>query len=164
MSYRHPKLVTLFLTAVFILAVLLAAGCSQSRLIEIQPPPADQNNLGQVYIGGAVAVPGLYPLKDGDTLAALLQAAGGATLDGNAQLRLIVLKEGEAEGAQLIDLNRAEAWLLQALPGIGETKARAIIDYRNLNGPFKSTAEITRVAGIGVTTYENIKELITVAD
>lgn len=70
----------------------------------------------------------------------------------------------EQEQPQKIDLNLAEAWLLEALPGIGETRARAIIDYRQQNGLFNNINELTKVEGIGVTTYEKIKHLITVAD
>jgi comEA protein len=70
----------------------------------------------------------------------------------------------EEQQPQRININRAEVWLLKALPDIGEVKAQAIIDYRQQNGPFRSTNEITRVAGIGTATYERIKHLITVAD
>ena len=46
------------------------------------------------------------------------------------------------------------------LDGIGEKKAQAIIDYRNKNG-FKSIEEIMEVDGIGSTTYEKIKDRLT---
>jgi comEA protein len=65
---------------------------------------------------------------------------------------------------QRIDINRAEAWLLEALPGIGPSKAQAIIDYRQQNGGFGHIAEITEVPGIGQDTYEKIKDFITVGD
>ena len=69
-----------------------------------------------------------------------------------------------AEPPQKIDINRAEAWLLQALPGIGESKAQAIIAYRQQNGDFQHIIEITEVEGIGPAIYEDIKEQITVGD
>jgi competence ComEA-like helix-hairpin-helix protein len=69
-----------------------------------------------------------------------------------------------AELPQKIDINCAEAWLLEALPGIGESKAQAIIDYRQQNGEFQHIIEITEVDGIGPATYEEIKDLITVGD
>jgi len=69
-----------------------------------------------------------------------------------------------AELPQKIDINRAEAWLLEALPGIGETKAQAIIAYRQQNGGFKHIIEITEVDGIGPAIYEEIKDLITIGD
>jgi comEA protein len=68
------------------------------------------------------------------------------------------------EQPQKIDINRAKAWLLEALPGIGPSKAQAIIDYRQQNGGFKHITEITRVEGIGPAIYEQIKDLITVGD
>jgi comEA protein len=70
----------------------------------------------------------------------------------------------QGEQPQKIDINRAEAWLLEALPGIGPSKAQAIINYRQQNGGFKHITEITEVEGIGPSIYEQIKELITVAD
>jgi competence protein ComEA len=68
------------------------------------------------------------------------------------------------DGAQKIDINRADIWLLEALPGIGETLAQRIIDYRLENGPYRSISEITRVTGIGDNIYKQIKDLITVSD
>lgn len=54
------------------------------------------------------------------------------------------LMEGE-----VIDLNTADVYELQRLPGIGEKRARAIVDYREENGPFQSVEDLTRVSGIG---------------
>jgi comEA protein len=65
---------------------------------------------------------------------------------------------------QKIDINRAEAWLLEALPSIGPTKAQAIIDYRQQHGYFSDISEILNVGGIGQDIYEQIKDLITVSD
>jgi competence protein ComEA len=48
------------------------------------------------------------------------------------------------------------------LPGIGEVKAQAIIDYRTKNWPFKSIHDIVNVSGIGEKTFEKIENLITV--
>ncbi len=137
---------------------------SPSQAIEISPAES-QEFQGSIYIGGAVATPGFYPFAGNDSVEALLQAAGG--IGGNAnlsELRLYV-PEAKAEAEpQRIDINRADAWLLEALPGIGETLARRIVDYRSKNGPFHTTAEVVKVAGIESATYEKIKNLITVAD
>ena len=70
----------------------------------------------------------------------------------------------EPEPPQRVNINRAEAWLLEALPGIGEVRAQAIINYRRQNGLFHNINELTKVEGIGATTYEQIKHLITVTD
>jgi len=120
---------------------------------------------GEIYIGGAVTSPGFYPLTAGDSIEALIQAAGGTTSSADlSQLKLYIPEVGEEEQPQKINLNRAELWLLKALPGIGETRARAIIAYREQYGPFHNIKELTKVKGIGVTTYEEIKHLIIVAD
>lgn len=64
--------------------------------------------------------------------------------------------------AGLIDLNTALLSTLATLPGVGDTRAQSIIDYREQNGPFKSVSDIVLVHGIGKATYENIRELVTV--
>ena len=61
----------------------------------------------------------------------------------------------------LINLNTASVDLLGTLPGIGPVRAKAIVDYRERNGPFKSIQDITKVSGIGPATYENLRHLVT---
>jgi competence ComEA-like helix-hairpin-helix protein len=68
------------------------------------------------------------------------------------------------EEPQKIDINRAEAWLLEALPGIGPSKAQAIIDYRQQYGYFTDTFEITNVPGISINMYQKFQDMITVGD
>lgn len=136
---------------------------SQPTEISISTPPS-QEQLSEIYIGGAVNNPGFYPLTAGDTIEALAQAAGGTTSADLGRLELYIPTLGEEEAPQKVDLNRAEAWLLQALPEIGESRAEAIIAYRQQNGPFKNINELTKVKGIGTTIYEQIEHLITVAD
>ena len=95
----------------------------------------------------------------------MLEAAGGTTTAADLDdIKLYIPSVNEAEVSQKVNLNLAEVWLLQALPGIGETKARAIVDYRQRNGQFRHISEITNVEGIGTASYEKIKHLITVSD
>ena len=61
-----------------------------------------------------------------------------------------------------ININTADETTLQTLDGIGETKAKAIIEYRNKNGNFKTIEDIKNVSGIGDSVYEKIKDNITV--
>ena len=127
--------------------------------------PPGQELQGEIYIEGAVTNSGFYPFTSGDSIEALTQAAGGITTNADlSRLKLYIPEGGEEPGPQKIDINRAEVWLLEALPGIGEIRAQAIADYRHENGPFHHTNELVKVAGIGATTYEQIKHLITVAD
>lgn len=62
----------------------------------------------------------------------------------------------------LININRASKSELMELPGIGEVKSQAIIDYREENGSFVSIEDIKEVSGIGDKTFEKIKDKITV--
>ena len=61
-----------------------------------------------------------------------------------------------------ISINTGTLEELQTLDGIGETKAKAIIGYRETNGAFKKIEEIKNVSGIGDSTYEKIKDRITI--
>lgn len=62
----------------------------------------------------------------------------------------------------LININKATKEELMELPGIGEVKSQAIIDYREENGSFVSIEDIKEVSGIGDKTFEKIKDKITV--
>lgn len=64
--------------------------------------------------------------------------------------------------AATVNINTADAATLDALPGIGSTKAQAIVAYRDANGPFATIADIQKVSGIGASTFANIESFITV--
>ena len=70
---------------------------------------------------------------------------------------------GENTGTdQKINLNTADVSQLITLTGVGESKALAIIAYREENGPFTSTEDIMSVPGIKKGTYEKIKDKIAI--
>ena len=64
----------------------------------------------------------------------------------------------------LVNINTADAELLDTLPGIGPTYAERIIDYRTANGPFVRTEDIQNVSGIGPSTYADLASLITIGE
>ena len=84
------------------------------------------------------------------------------------------LREIEAEAAAeqgdsgsvrengLIDINTADKQELMRIPGIGESKADRIIEYRQIHGRFGSIEELMNVSGIGSGMYEKMKDCITV--
>ena len=157
------SIILLLIVVIVVGSIIIWSKYSPSQPIKVISPSPEIN--GQISVDGGVNVPGIYSLKSGDSIDALLQAAGGATADADLnRIKLHIPYTGEADTPQKVNLNHADAWLLQALPGIGETKAQAIIDYRQQNGQFRHISEITRVEGIGVTTYEKIKHLVTVSD
>jgi len=63
-----------------------------------------------------------------------------------------------------VDLNTATAADLEALPGIGPTYARRIIEYRQQKGPFTDISQIKEVQGIGQTLYARINDRLTVGE
>jgi len=146
-------------------SITLAVQHNRNQPVEIvlsQTEPPSQS--GEIYIGGAVANPGIYALKEGDTLQTLLSHAA-VELDADVNhMELYIPHEGENQSPQRIDINRADPWLLEALPGIGEVLAQRIVDYRSENDPFRRVEDLLQVSGIGEATFENIKNYITVLD
>ena len=61
-----------------------------------------------------------------------------------------------------INLNTADSYDLQRLPGIGEKRAEDIIAYREEHGPFQTVDELDEVSGIGSGILEGLREYATV--
>ncbi len=117
----------------------------------------------QVYVDGAVVNPGWFPVNSDARIGDIIDMAGGLAYKADfSSMKLYIPDDAESSEPQKISINRADAWLLDALPGIGPATAQKIIDYREANGPFVAISEIKMVPGIGDSVYENIKDLITV--
>lgn len=136
-------------------------------------------DLISVHLVGAVNSPGVYQLPEGSRVYELLEMGGGlaaeADQEGLNQARplldgeqVYVHRIGEEPpvarngGAPLININRAAASELTALPGIGEVRAAQIVDHREKHGYFKAKEDIMDVSGIGQATFDNITDLITI--
>ena len=113
--------------------------------------------------------------------AAFLVVTGGYFVSGQlgeAEYQVTVSKQAPAVSASLpevedgypdsllegevIDLNTASAADLTRLPGIGEKRAQAIVDYRESSGPFQSVEELTEVKGIGEGILAQVYDYVTV--
>jgi len=69
----------------------------------------------------------------------------------------------QAHAADKININAANAEELdKVLVNVGPSKAKAIVEYRDANGPFKSAEELAEVRGIGLSTVERNRDLIEV--
>ena len=136
-----------------------------------------------VDIKGCIKNPGVYKLVKGSRVKDVIELAGGLTSDSdtsNINLAKIIEDEmvininsvNDNSGnnysmnsnnlSDLININTASLEQLMTLSGIGESKAKSIISYREENGNFKAIEDITKVSGIGQALYEKIKDYITV--
>ncbi len=135
-----------------------------------------------VHVAGCVRHPGVYMLPEGSRVSAAVEAAGGfteeaacdqlnlaAVAEDGKQYRIPSREEAESTDAQdtvfsdgKLDINRAGADELMELNGIGESRAKAIISYREEQGGFKEIEDIKKVSGIGDGLFNNIKDNIIV--
>jgi competence protein ComEA len=153
--------------------------------VTLRPVPTDKPIV--VHITGAVPRPGVYALPKGARVQDGISAAGGFLAEAEKSGINLArpLEDGEqldipfVEGfspvvatpvetfqptSDLIDINTATVDELDTLPGIGPTTAQKIVEYRDTNGPFLSKEDIVNVSGVGPTTYDRIKDLITVGE
>ncbi len=151
-----------------------------------------QDELIYVHVCGCVKNPGVYALPAGARAQDAVDAAGGFTrkADSTAWNLASLLEDGmqvnipgknvEAAGktgeeepssgsgaetateGRLVNINTASAQDLTELPGIGESRAQDIVNYREENGLFGAIEDIKNVSGIGEGIYNKIKDLITV--
>ena len=129
-----------------------------------------------VYVSGQVNNPGVYCLKSNDRVFMAIEKAGGLTKKAQKQgvnmaevlkdgQNIVVLSQKEYYAKlkeNLVNINTADVEGLTSLSGIGETRAKAIIAYREENGDFKTKEDIKNVSGIGDSIYSNIEKMITV--
>lgn len=144
----------------------------------------------KVYVCGCVNNPSVVTLKQGSRVIDAIDLAGGVTDEADVNSinlaafivdsqKIYVPKVGEtvdknefteqnndieinSQNNSLININKADKSQLQSLPGIGETIAQYIIDYRTQNGDFKNIEDIKNVSKIGNKTFDKIKDRITV--
>lgn len=86
-------------------------------------------------------------------------------LEGSGDTEIVTSSgsvESKKEGKLMVNINTANAIELSQLPGIGNSTAYKIINYRNENGNFNSIDDIKNVSGIGDAKFNNIKDNICV--
>jgi competence protein ComEA len=163
--------------------LLLAVRPPRGEAIRLLPPPTPQPIL--VHVAGAVVKPGAYTLPVDSRARDAIQASGGllSEADQDALNLAAFLEDGQRlyipflpapgpspdEPAQPelsaqtpININTASVEQLDLLPGIGPVLAQRIVDYRQAHGSFQRTGDILEVEGIGPTSYERIRQLISV--
>jgi competence protein ComEA len=64
----------------------------------------------------------------------------------------------------VVNLNTASASQIEALPGVGASTAKRIIEYREKNGGFKKVEELMNVKGIGEKSFLKLKSMVTVGE
>lgn len=129
-----------------------------------------------VQVAGAVDEPGLYEMNSGDRVNDLLNIASAQDYNESCiNLAQIIVDEQnlyvpaadeECEVDPAVDdfgqvnVNTASLADLETIPGIGEAKANAIIEYRSTNGTFENLEELENVEGISESLLTSISEYI----
>ena len=111
-----------------------------------EKPEQEEKSLQEwIYVDvcGAVRNPGVYRIEAGSRVFQVLEQAG-PLLDDR------------------VDINRAGKEELMTLTGVGETRAQAILAYRETHGSFSSVEELMQVEGIKEKTYEKLKDQIRI--
>ena len=132
-----------------------------------------------VHVCGAVRDPGVKTLPAGSRAADALEMAGGFTEAADQSYvnlaafvedgqQLYFPEKGEKPRESMeeggpVDLNSADETALQTIPGIGESRAKAILKYRKEHGRFLEVEELLQVPGIGDVLYQQIQDLVTVS-
>ena len=132
-----------------------------------------------VYVSGKVRYPGVYSLERGSRVFEAIEMAGGLTeeaADGALNLAALLvdgqqiyvpdqenadLQFPDAVSDGLLNINTATSDELMSLPGIGKSKASAIISYRD-SQKFSTIEDIMNVPGIKENLFNQIKDLIKV--
>lgn len=157
--------------------------------LEISDKEDDKPKIA-VEIKGEVIKPDVYILDEGSLIKDLIDLAGGPTENAymdninraqilNNQDCIYIYNKNEENAninnisnAQInttkgnenmdgkININSATLEQLKELQGIGDQKAKEIINYRDENNGFKSIEDLKNVKGIGEKTFENIKDSI----
>ena len=158
---------------------------SEPTPMQVETPIAatPTTQLLRAYVSGAVATPDVYVLEPGAIVKDALSAAGGSSAEADLDRINLALpvRDGDhvyvprkAEAASMpplpaqsgaaekININRASLSELEALPGIGAVYAQRILDYRKQHGFFSSVEELSEVKGIGSSTLDGFRELVTV--
>lgn len=159
---KHLKFLSklLFISLIVIFIIFIS--------IDINSEDVILNEFIEVEIKGEVENPGVYTLKNGSTINDLFDLAipkddsdiSAYSLQNvlyNKQL-IIINKQKQEE---LISINTATLKQLCTLPGIGETIAQRIIDYREYVGSFLKIEDLMQVKGIGQNKFNKIKQYIT---
>lgn len=139
-----------------------------------------------VYLCGAVREPGVYLLPEGSRIFEAVELAGGLLEEADAdvvnqaqlltdgvRVRIPYLGEEQEQGVYAddgsissgeqdgrININTADKETLMLLPGIGTSRADAILSYREEHHGFSSPEEIMQVSGIKQGAYEKIRDRI----
>ncbi len=161
-AQRNQVFILVALVMVIVAGVWVFSATQSQSLYFSQKPP-DSAPAGEVYLDGNVVNPGIYPMRQGDTIGDVVRAAGAKGPTGFLRVSVHVAAPAEAQQEQKVNINTAGAWLLEALPGVGKVTAAAIVEYRQ-HSRFRSVEELALVPGIGRVTYERLKDYVTVAD
>ena len=165
-------------------AIVVQTNTAEKPEDSFSQPETIKNEL-VVHVAGAVQNPGVYTLQDGSRVEdAITRAQLLPQSDADALNRAALLSDGQKIVVPFVDeaqtsnpstesetgtmpndkvnLNHATLAQLMTLPGIGEVKAQAIMQYRQEHNGFQTIDQLLQVNGIGSAIYSQIADLVCV--
>ncbi len=138
-----------------------------------------------VHVAGAVKNPGVYKISEGSRIIEAVNKAGGfakgadenslnlaAKVKDSQKIEVLIKQPTSSSGVssatsvrqdnQIINLNTATEDQLDELPGIGETMAKRIIEFRQDKGSFTSVDQLKDIEGIGDKKFERLKDKVAI--
>lgn len=160
--------------------------CGTDSGVSENVPQDETQSVLCVYVCGNVVNPGVYEAGQNARVYELIDMAGGVSDEGclealnlaeyvydgqklyipdydeYAQAGMNAYTGKDEKQTGLVNINSASADELMTLPGIGRSRAEAIVEYRTANGGFAAVEDIMKVSGIKENSYSKIKDLICV--
>lgn len=180
-----------FYIYLIITVCVMFAGCGKTSYLESSQEiieseseaileDEESSSVCYVQVSGAVNSPGVYELEADQRVYKAIEMAGGLREDADVTslnqaeaisdgqmiyvhtVEEILEAAKEAQSSNLVNINSADEKLLMTLPGVGESKAKAIVGYRDEHGNFSSIEDIKQITGIKDGVFNKIKDQITV--
>ena len=186
MNIKRKAICLAVILVLFLVIVGISVICHIASSFNGESLVSAKEDFFTVKISGAVKNEGSYRVNQNTLLYDCIRMAGGTrknadlsainllkAINEDCDIFIPAIRKGDIKVASEIEfssdgmymkcnINKADKTILTHLSGIGNKTASNIVDYRKQKGFFKGNEELLNVKGIGIKTYNKIKDCITV--